>query len=94
MIPPVNGMGRLRSFKAIVRPAKSAFQNQTAPSSRMSPSVIDGPGGCLGSLDDFVGAGLNDSRDCYTNPTGSFHIDCKVEFRRKLHRDIARFGSF
>jgi hypothetical protein len=25
VIPPVNGMGRLRSFKAIVRPAKSAF---------------------------------------------------------------------
>ena len=30
MIPPVNGIGHLRSFKAIVRPAKSTFQNQTA----------------------------------------------------------------
>ena len=27
VISPVNGMGCLRSFKAIVRPAKSAFQN-------------------------------------------------------------------
>ena len=48
MIPPVNGIGRLRSFKAIVRPAKSAFQNQTAPSSRMLPSVIGGRGRVLG----------------------------------------------
>ena len=26
----------------------------------MLPSVIGGPGGCLGSFDDFVGAGEND----------------------------------
>ena len=45
---PVNGIGRLRSFKAIVRPAKSTFQNQTAPSSRMLPSVIGGRGRVLG----------------------------------------------
>ena len=44
MISPINGMGAPRSFKRIIRLAKSSFQNRLHSKSRVSPSAIENSG--------------------------------------------------
>ena len=51
---------------------------------------IDGPDGCLGSLDDLVGAGEERGWNVEAKSFGRFEVDDQLILGRRLHRQVGR----
>ena len=59
----------------------------------MLPSVIGGPGGCLGSLDDLVGAGEQRGGTVKAQRLRGLEIDNQRELRRLLYWQVTRLST-